>query len=50
MSPPTLPERSRAGLCSAPDPGPEIDKIKIPEGYGIEQHMRRGSLDPDATR
>jgi len=27
--------------------GPEIDKIKIPEGYGIEQHMAAVPSDPD---
>jgi multidrug efflux pump subunit AcrB len=27
--------------------GPEIDKIKIPEGYGIEQHMAALPTDPD---
>ena len=27
--------------------GPEIDRIKIPEGYGIEQHMAAVPSDPD---
>ena len=29
--------------------GPEIDKIKIPEGYQIEQHMAALPSDASAT-
>ena len=48
MSPPTSPGEIESPVYAVLKLGPEIDKIKIPEGYQIEQHM--AALPSDADR